>query len=678
MNIQIRAYDLGPNFKSKEYDKSRRAGFFVTKIGKKSMSSEVTNYITKWDLNSDKGPIRVRISAAVPEEYTQSVVEAVEYWNIVLGKKALVAETGVDPQATPEDRSIMVRWITWMDAGAAYAMSQSDPLTGEILRGQVFMPAVFTKVGSLNQLILNNKSPVAPAAIGAIACDFSETLKGLANLSREADGSQRLRLAKDSIRSTVAHELGHTLGLRHNFAGSFSAKVSTKEIYAAAKTYLKDEKAPGLETSTSIMDYVSGIDDVLMSAKIKNSALSYDKMALTWAYSDSDSALDEKTSGYCTDEDIALANKVNMAVYGCERFDEGNNPLERKYLDIRDDKDNFINTLWVAIIGRMYPADQPDQKVSVDQVLKDVTKYGKMDGTDFDFISGVLFDKVKDGAPNEGFTSLEYIKAGRIAESYMGMDSALQERRVKDLTAAGGYATILNGLLRDESGKINFDWYLKQIIILTQQDFFKKGTTLGGRTYELTDDEQTKIAKYFVSFNDANRKLLVQKTLATLIPYVNKETEDDDGKKIKVSAILGDSLLTDSQAADLEKLYIDLSVASSSKPITVKVGYGLTQSIDLPNRLLPASMRVDLANLLSSQALSFNQQANKALAIREMINEVNRLVLAADPSVKVETLNADKLKSLSDDLLGKNLINQDAADWLSDEITALFALGTIN
>ena len=266
MNIQIRAYDLAPTFKPKEFDSSRRVGFFVTRVGKKNMSNDVSKLITKWDLSEGR-KIKIRISAAVPEDYVQAVREGALYWNKVFGRDVMDVETGVDPQAAPVDHSIMIRWVTWLDAGAAYAIGQSDPLTGEVLRAQVFMPSVFTKVGSADLVQLNGGAPVA-SNIGAIACDFSQTVKDLAKLTREASDSQRLRLAQDSVRSTVAHELGHALGLRHNFAGSSSSKVSTSAIYDSAKTYLKDLNHQGLETSTSIMDYVSGIDDVLMSAPV--------------------------------------------------------------------------------------------------------------------------------------------------------------------------------------------------------------------------------------------------------------------------------------------------------------------------------------------------------------------------------------------------------------------------
>ncbi|WII70909.1 zinc-dependent metalloprotease [Bdellovibrio sp. 22V] len=670
MNVQIRSYNLSQDFKKKEYDKSRRAGFFVTKVSKKGYSTEITNLITKWDLSPSKGPIVVRVSAAVPEDYVQAVTEGALYWNKVFGRDVITVKTGVDPQAGPEDRSIFIRWIPWLDSGAAYAIGQSDPLTGEVLRAQVFMPSVFTRVGSADLVGLNGDSPVVAA--GAVACDLTTSLKALNDIAREASDSQRLRLAQDSVRATVAHELGHALGLRHNFAGSFSAKVSTKEIYESAKTYLKDPQHQGLETSTSIMDYVSGIDDVLMAAKIKYAPLSYDKMAMTWAYSEDDKALDEAVSKYCTDDDIALATSQGLAVYGCERFDAGNNPLLRKYLDAKSEKESFVKVLFASIIGRAYPGDQPEVTLPMDTVLADTMKWGKLNLEPLKFVAQVTMDVTKNSVAAPGFASLENVKAGQVLYSKMGLDEALVKERARSLAEAGGYANIINTLLRDADGTISVAWLDKQIEELKNAAYFTSGKTLAGREYTLSSEDQVKILRFFAKLSSLNRKVLIE-DVSVLLPKIEEPTQTDSGTVI-VSSLLGRHLITADEAASLADLYLDLNEAREGEQ-TVKVGTGLAKEVKVAKVYLTAEERAKWARVLSSKGLRFDVDGKLALIRKAQYDKVNAFLKEIDPQLDLTLIK--KPLEVASDLLGKGLVDAGASAWLSSEMNVLFALSKV-
>ncbi len=689
MNIQIRAYRLESKFKPKLADASRSVGFFVTRVAKAAMSKDDNKYIAKWDISEGREPITVRISAAVPEDYVQAVKEGALYWNKVFGKDVVAVETGVDPQAPPKDHTIMVRWVTWLDAGAAYAISQSDPMTGELLRAQVFMPSVFTKVGSADLVMLNGGSPVAT---GAIACDFSDTLKEVQKLMREASGSQRLRLAQDSVRATVAHELGHALGLRHNFAGSFSAKVTTKEIYDSAKTYLKNADHPGLETTTSIMDYVSGIDNVLSAAYIKHAPLSYDKMAMDWAYSDDDSALDKKISQFCTDEDISLANSQNMSIYGCERFDAGNNPLLRKYLDGRDEKANLVKVLFASIIGRTYPGDQPDVVNNLDNVIKDTFKWGTA-AIDYGFVGDVLFEGSQVVGNNTvkapALVSLDAVKSGNVLTARTGQDSAFAALRLAHLAETaiylqgldgisdkvGGYAAMLNGLLRNSQGQIDLDWFEKEVAALKDSGVLASGKTLSGREYTLTAEQQEKVLKFFQDITSDNKKVIF-KVVSDLLPLIQGQVKGDDGTVKVMNKILPIEVVKQADVDVLGNLALDLVVVSRDT-LDVQVGEAGAKKAQLPVPFLNAKERISLLTMVSSQGLSFAMDTKKAQVHAALAGLINQFLQQIDATLNIETLAAADQVALSDKLLKAGLVEATGANWIAAQVKVLQALDAV-
>lgn len=124
------------------------------------------------------------------------------------------------------------------------------------------------------------------------------------------------------LRSTAAHELGHILGLRHNFAGSMAGTYSAKHEKQMTELYLKDFEVPKNHLpSSTVMDYqdLLGRSITGQTIKLSEQILSYDYHAIQALY---------KGKGYnnrtmplhCTD-----AQKDSFI--GCASYDIGPFPL---------------------------------------------------------------------------------------------------------------------------------------------------------------------------------------------------------------------------------------------------------------------------------------------------------------------------------------------------------------
>lgn len=339
MQFYLTTYQPDPTFQpAPSYSDFSQFGFFevAPQYNEKGFQQI---YYSKF--NSAK-PIVFAISANTPADFKETVREGILYWNKAFGRDLIQVVEAPDNVSAPNSEYNMVQWIDWDWAGGAYADAQMDPRTGQILNAQIFMTSAFAISGKKNarkfiREAAGLKNRAIPAIglkgfMGSTLCHGQDPTKLAESLSQvlamdNITDQDVLRVAQAYVREVVAHEVGHTLGLRHNFAGSLHASYEPETRVDHMRDLLKKGTVdPNLIPSSSVMEYSDFIDGSLSGHQLKHRpvAMPYDEKAIRHLY-DGASYSRNEVPAYCGD--------LGMRTYlDCMIWDSGASTLKSNFV----------------------------------------------------------------------------------------------------------------------------------------------------------------------------------------------------------------------------------------------------------------------------------------------------------------------------------------------------------
>jgi hypothetical protein len=588
VRYQIKPYLPDPEFAPMKAPDLTKVGFFESNPLMLKDGTTIT-YAMKWN---EKKKIKFAISANTPEKYRELFKSSLLYWNKVLGDGVIEVTQLDDKNVTAPRFDInILQWVDYDGSGAAYADAHVDPRSGEVTSAQIFLPSAFFHDAVARRIRLNESAHTKVFALKGFKpstlCrrdmmrDFSEREMDI-DMSEEA----LEKATEDYVYEVVAHELGHVLGLRHNFAGSLAATYDFKDRKEILRSYYKNKKAPeGVVTSNSVMEYSRFEESAINGDMFRNGskALSYDEMAINVLYK-GEKVPKENRPLFCTDSD-------HDKFVDCSMSDAGKSAVSSAAGTYQAE----LNMIPARIMNKYismskYADDSNADLVPVSEVNLNPKDAVTKAGIEF----AKLISTLKQSAH---FVAVLNPNMPLLMTNKADLDKKERDYVENEFARLGGLESMADELPVDIDRQI-----VDKFSELLEDPVYNSGTRSDGTAYSFTDDEKSIMLEQVKKYAKSAKELLILNEIKALSGAEFEFPNHGQSASDEPVAWADNDVTYGMAALNLKRFERYVTGKNADEKISVKVPLksGEEKTFDLPVYSYPQNIRVAATDLFSA------------------------------------------------------------------------------